>query len=138
MTNEETIAIFKEALKEKGTPGNYDTRNIIEVIFKIVVALAIMAIGWIFNTTNQLKQDVSNMHVENQYTKKTFEKLDEFMGEPRFTKEDFESSIAPLIKQVQENSLELSKRTLFIENTNEKLIRMEIRLQDLEKTKKQP
>lgn len=118
-----------QKLEEKHTVSS----GLVDTVFKFVSAITFALVSWNFSTTNQLKEDVSIIKVENSYTKDAVKVINSFVEKPRFTKEDFTESIKPLIKQLNVNTEELNKRNKFMDATNEDLLTLKIKLVELEK-----
>jgi len=129
--NQELLEAIKALNPKKG-----DASKLLEGASKAASALSIAAIMWIFNTTNVVKQEVSNIkignEIENRYTKESFDKINKFIEEPRFTKEHFDTKIEPLIKQINSNTAELNLRSDLFKELTEGQIKHEVRLKQIE------
>lgn len=124
------LAKQKEA-NPKETGGMSST--LVDTVFKFVSAITFALVSWNFSTTNDLKEDVSIIKVENSYTKDAVKVINSFVEKPRFTKEEFTESIKPLIKQINKNTDELNSRNNFMNSTNDALLRLKIKVVELEK-----
>lgn len=136
MTKEETTAFasaIATALKSEVKPPN-DGR-FIDMSFKALSALSMLLVVYIFNSVNILKEDNSNMKKDNQYLIKMVEKNDDFASKPRFTKEDFDIHITPLVNQMNKNTIELNTRSTFIETTQNRLLKLEYNVEELNSKK---
>lgn len=112
--------------------NNYDLPDL---AFKSLSTITMLLVVWIFSTVNDMQKSVSNIQIDNEYTKTSVQKISDFTEEPRFTKDDFTNRIEPLIKQINVNTAELNSRSSFIENTRETLTRLDLRVESLEKRK---
>ncbi len=134
MTKDEK-AYLAELINKKGKHSG-DKNNLFDMAFKGLSSLTLLLVVWIFSTVNDMQQKVSNMELDNGYTKESLETIKEFTEKPRFTRDDFDQNMAPVIKQLNTNTAELNTRSAFIDETRDKLIRMEIRIESLEKDNK--
>lgn len=90
-------------------------------------------VSTIQDTQNAINISLSNMIIERDHYEKDIDKIEKILEVPRFTKEDFDLETAPIIKQLNANTSELNNRSTYMESVNEKLIRLEIKIENLEK-----
>jgi len=77
---------------------------------------------------------VGFMGVQMQTDIKSLEKtLSDFVKVPRFTKADYDTNTAPILKQLNYNTKEISDRSTFMEETNTSLLKLDLRILQLEK-----
>lgn len=112
-----------ESLNKKNEFPNLNQQN----IFKAIVTLSLALIVWNFNTTNEISKKISNIEVENNYTKLTLLKVEEFISIPRFTEEDFILNVTPLQTQIGQNTLLLGRINENSLSLNNKIMQLEFK-----------
>ena len=110
-----------------------DLNRVLENVYKLASTMSIAAIMWIFGTLNQVKQDVSNIKIENQYTKEAIQNINAYTSQPRFTKENFDTQITPIINSINKNTAELNARNSLMESVSQRLLKLEYTVEELKK-----
>lgn len=124
---QELIEILRATQNEKLSATNsFPNNSIGNLVFKIISGVSLAMITWIFNSVNELKQDVSNMQLENGYTKRAVEVINDFVEKPRFTLDDYNQRTEPIIKQLNKNTTELNNRDDFMKDVENRLLKLEI------------
>lgn len=83
-----------------------------------------------------IKSDVSKINTENEYYYRDVESFKSILSKPRFTKEDFDINVSPLLKQLNANTTELNTRNNFMSNTEKRLTKLEYQIIELIEYKK--
>lgn len=138
--NAEDREFISELLKAQSeqnqpAPSKRDSYDIPDLAFKSLSTITMLLVVWIFSTVNDMQKSVSNIQIDNEYTKTSVQKISDFTEKPRFTQDDFNNRIEPIIKQLNVNTAELNSRSSFIENTRDALTRLDLRFESLEKRK---
>ncbi len=135
---EELIEIIKAGLQQK--EGSYKKESnsgdankiVMSYISKGFYGVIMGLIFWIGTTVKGNTTLIEKVVIDNQYIRKDIEEIQEFTKKPRFTLDDFKSSIIPIREAVERNTAELLKRNTFMENTDHKIQELTSRVQSLE------
>lgn len=118
-------------------------KNITEWLFRALIGLLLFLGNNIrIEQANQgkdlqdVKSSISKIETENQYYYKDVESFSQILAKPRFTKEDFEINISPLLKQLNANTSELNTRNTFMSETEKRLTKLEYQIVELIEFKK--
>ena len=130
------LATQLAANEKKDRAGTFSGTDLGDMAFKALTTITMMLTIWVVSSLQDLSQTVSNIQIDNEYTKTSVESIKLFTEKPRFTEEEFNSKIEPLIKQLNMNTTELNVRTKFIEETRSQLLRHDLRIETLEKSVK--
>lgn len=128
--------ILKSQASKKEKAEKEKSYDLPDLAFKTLSTITMLLVVWIFSTVNEMQKSVSNIQIDNEYTKTSVQKISLFTEQPRFTQDDFISRIEPLIKQLNLNTAELNSRSSFIESTRESLTRLDLRVENLENKNK--
>ena len=77
---------------------------------------------------NSIESSLNVQASEYLYYKEDMKTIKETLS-TGVTKEDLDLSLTPIIKQLNANTEELNKRSAFIESTNNKILRLELKLE---------
>lgn len=110
-----------------------NSKGFVEWIFKGLILLVVYMGQGIQADVEIMKTTLTTAAAEKLYFEKRLVQIDKFIEKPRFTKEDFEIGVNPIIKQLNINTDELNKRTVTFSEVQEKLIRYDLRIKQLEK-----
>lgn len=140
MNTEEKKEIL-ELLNESKSP--LIDKNITEWLFRALIALLLFLGNNIRleqqkqgDNLQQVKQNVSEIKTKNEYYSKDIEAFKQALSQPRFTKEDFDLGISPLVKQLNANTHELNVRNGFMSETEKRLAKIEYQIIELIEFKK--
>ncbi len=120
MTTEEIDEIRKLVKDKPNREIDFLSNNFMKFA---TLALGVV-ISWMFNTLNKVEEDVKEQSIRLEYQKEGFDKFNNFMENEFFSSKDFEMQIEPLKNAVNANTMTLNKRSEFIEETSEKLDRV--------------
>lgn len=121
---QEDINQIVEAIKDSRQPES-ESKKLLDSIIKIATGLTSIGIIWIGSSILELSREVNDLKVR-------FEYVQEFTKKPRFTSDDFGQKIAPLVQDLDNVQRTLDKREVWIEQTNETINAINLRLQQLE------
>lgn len=110
-------------------PQKSESQKMTDMVFKAFSTLSLALIAWTLNTVNDLKTDVSELKINQQYVSKAIGELESFTDKPRFTSEDFERAVIPLTNQLNQNTSELNSRNSFMDKTDAKLQQLDMEIQ---------
>ena len=99
--------------------------DIYDLGFKALSTLSMALIVWIFSTTNQTKQDVAVIKQNYEHTTEAINEMKKFTAEPRFTKEDFQTGVTPLINNLNTNTVKISNLSAIGQTVESRLIKLE-------------
>ena len=118
-------------------------KNITEWLFRALIGLLLFLGNNIRveqenqgNDLQEVKSSISKMQTENQYYYKDVEGFRQVLAKPRFTKEDFDLGITPILKQINANTNELNTRNNFMSETEKRLTKLEYQIVELIEFKK--
>jgi len=103
----------------------------IDWLFKAFIALLVYFGQETMKDVELLKDDVNKILTESEYEKKQLQEFKEFASQPRFTQQNFDANIKPLVNQMNQNTSELNTRGPVINGLQEKFIRIEVKLDAL-------
>lgn len=120
------------------------TNSLIANLPQTVLGISIALIGFIglqmVNNLEVVTEKVttieSNQNVQSSdfnFYKEEIKSIKDVLKAPKFTKEDFDIAINPVIKQLNNNTEELNVRSDLMEIQNNKILRLEYRIENLEK-----
>lgn len=115
------------------TPNQFSPR-LADTIWRGISTLSLMLIVWTLSTVNELKQDRTADKLEISYLKEGIDEIKEavkvFTSEPRFTQGSFNDQIQPLSNTVSRHDLQIDNISPILSDIQERLIRVEIKLDD--------
>ena len=123
-------ALTKQKSHQKELDSKYD---IGDMAFKALTTITMMLTIWVVSSVSDMSATISNIKIDNEYTKSSVEQIKKFTEQPKFTLEDFNGRIEPIIKQLNANTSELNARSGFMEDTRNTLMRHDMRIETLEK-----
>lgn len=123
-----------DALKQSQNKES-EKSKMIEWLFRLLLGVLVWIGVGIRDDVDVLKTDVSTIKTQRTYSETDMNTFKEFVKKPRFTREDYENLTIPLRSDVDKNSIELKSRSTFIQNTTNRLLKIEYELEQL-KTKK--
>ena len=107
MTNTELEKITT-AIKEANKNAHPESSKLLDFTFKIISALSLALVGWTLTSVNSMQQDVVRLSSDAVYMRNSLEKLDNFTSQPRFTKEDFDIGITPMVTKMAAHELDIT------------------------------
>lgn len=118
-------------------------KAVIDWLFKALVAVIVYLGMGIKNSQNELNSQlnlinskIQTMEAQNVYKKEDMEDVKSFMLEPRFTREDYEQLTNPTKQKVERVVLELESRNNFMQNTENRLLKLEFDLKQIKQDNK--
>jgi len=128
---EKEAQMIASVLRADGKPD--DGKKLMDMFFKFISAASMALIFWIFGSVNTLKEDNGNIKKDLQYLTQKVESINDFTQQPRFTKDDYNTQITPLLNQVNKNTAELNSRGQFMEDTQSRLIKLEYKMEEVQR-----
>lgn len=126
----EDVSQIVSALKESQKPD--EKSRIIDYLFKALIAVIVWIVVGVQKDVDDLKVNVQTLSNDKIYSERDMEAFKQFIEKPRFTKEDFDAQIQPLINNLNKNTLELNTRSAFFVDIEKRLIKLEYRVDELE------
>lgn len=118
-------------------------KAVIDWLFKALVAVIVYLGMGIKNSQNELSSQlnlinskIQTMEAQNVYKKEDMEDVKSFMLKPRFTREDYEQLTNPTKQKVERVVLELESRNNFMQNTENRLLKLEFDLKQIKQDNK--
>jgi hypothetical protein len=104
-------------------------KNEVGNLTKIAVALVVSGLIYVISSVVTQNTMQAQSDIKDEYLKDRFDslekKVDEFTAVKRFTSDDFDVQIKPLIKQLNMNTAELNARSNFMQTTESRLLKLE-------------
>jgi len=94
----------------------------IELVFRALTGVCATGIGWLVITMPVMRENIKDLKVDVSRIEEN--------TQDRFTRQDFETEIQALVNEVRRNSSNLSERKDFMEQTRERLTRIEQKMED--------
>lgn len=129
--NEQLEQLLLEALQSRKPTNEIDKSKAIDWLFKSLIAIVVWVVVGLRNDVDFVKTEVSKIATEKQYSERDMQDFREFIAKPRFTKEDFNIAIEPLVKQVNQNTLELNTRGSTLGDIENRLIKLEYKYDEV-------
>ena len=129
--NEQLEQLLLEALQSRKPTNEIDKSKAIDWLFKSLIAIVVWVVVGLRNDVDFVKTEVSKIATEKQYSERDMQDFREFIAKPRFTKEDFNIAIEPLVKQVNQNTLELNTRRSTLGDIENRLIKLEYKYDEV-------
>lgn len=115
-----------EAVKALEKDRKSDTMKLSEVIFKFISTASLALVMWVLSTVNAMQKDIIQLSSDAQYMRQSLEKLDKFTEQPRFTQENFDLRITPLVSAI--SSINTSLESIQKRNSDADLTLQKLRL----------
>jgi hypothetical protein len=118
--------------------GNHqsDQNKMLENVWKVVSTIGLALTFWIFTTTQQLDKRTAVMSTNQE--KNTEEltrlnlKVDGFTEKPRFTQDDFNTQLGPVLSEISKINQELDSREKFMDDTENRFQSLELKISVLQ------
>lgn len=130
----EEVTQIVSALKES-QKNDTEKGRIIDWLFKALIGVIVWIGIGLRNDVDVLKNDVQKISTERVYSEKDMDAFRAFIQKPRFTRDDFDNLITPLVNSLNKNTVELNSRTNFMADTEKRLLKIEYKLEELILTK---
>lgn len=130
----EEVTQIVSALKES-QKNDTEKGRIIDWLFKSLIGVIVWIGIGLRNDVDVLKNDVQKISTERVYSEKDMDAFRAFIQKPRFTRDDFDNLITPLVNSLNKNTIELNSRTNFMADTEKRLLKIEYKLEELILTK---
>ena len=85
------------------------SERITDNFMKLAIGLITVGIIWIMTSINEMKNEQVRSEEWRIMNTRQLDKMEEFMGIPRFTKSDFDASMQPFIYDTKNNAREISR-----------------------------
>jgi len=100
MTDKQVTALVDQLKRNSPSEG----MKITEVVFKFISTLSMALVMWTLTTVNSMQKDMIQLSSDAAYMRQAISEMKQFTAEPRFTQEDFDSQIKPLIQSITINT----------------------------------
>ncbi len=104
------------------------TLGIADVVMKIAVAICTAGIVWLVTSVSDLQNQMTALTIKQSVTEKAIGQLDHYTQQPRFTHDDFLTSVAPMEQKVERHNAIISNHQSWISSTDNRLAKLESRL----------
>ena len=113
-----------EAIKESRHKETEKTK-IIDWLFKALIGVLVYLGMGMQKDISILKTDVQKLTTEKVFNDKDMQALKDFTEKPRFTRDDFDSAILPLLNQINLNTTELNLRKATLNDFESRIVKLE-------------
>lgn len=121
------------------TSERTENGKISDMIFKGFSTISLALVTWILSTVSDMKQQQVGSEVKQETliesVREVKNEVKQFTSQPRFTEAEFSSKIIPLTNQVNLNTAELNKRTVFMTETDNEIQKMKLDISLLRQSK---
>lgn len=131
---EDQLKVILTAVEK--TTKKSDNAKMSDNLVRIGGAVALGLITWIFTTTQKLENKVGIMQTTQEFNtvelKQLNEKFNTFSEKPRFTQENFNRQISPVLGELEKINDELESREDFMNEAENKFQSLELQMSVLQ------
>ena len=108
MTTKEAQELVEAIKKNSQSEG----MKITEVVFKFISTLSMALVMWTLTTVNSMQKDMIQLSSDASYMREAISDMKQFTSKPRFTQEDYDSQMKPIIQAIAKNTDDLQSLKL--------------------------
>lgn len=105
-----------------------DERNkIIEWLFRLLLGVLVWLAVDMKDDVAQMKIEIQKIATEKVYNERDMELVKQYISKPVFSKQDFETQLAPTLIQINRNSIDINALMQFREVIEKRLTHLELK-----------
>ena len=124
----EIAEIIALSVNTNSTQGN----KLVDIILKIATAISTAGILWLGSTMITVNERIIKMEIQQDYANEQIREIKTFTEKPRFTEEDDNIKLSPIIRKLAEQELTNSRAQDWMNEQESLFVRFELQLQQIQ------
>lgn len=124
----EIAEVIALSVNTNSTQGN----KLVDIILKIATAISTAGILWLGSTMITVNERIIKMEIQQDYANEQIREIKTFTEKPRFTEEDDNIKLSPIIRKLAEQELTNSRAQDWMNEQESLFVRFELQLQQIQ------